>query len=335
MSADRLQNQIPRAEKGINKEQIFQLAITSGIHEALGIIDQNFETTSITENQLAYHRRSHTEGVISRTGLILKAIQHANPGTSFVTDRDVALGEFAAAWHDTVQESKPNDVTDAQGYVMKKRKRALGDNERESADLAEGYMRSVNKQMGRVFSRKDIQIVREAIMLTVPNFDVTLGTVTQPNFAKHKRNLIAQAVALGDLGGGGMEGFSTAQWESDSLFLEDNMDFAAFRKAYENLAMSNRRLAALRVPLTEGWYHDRMTRWLESQLRFSEGRQGQLQQEIATMDQRAQEPVRQLFTKYNETLDGMQGFIDKRRTMDFPTWMTQLHDTLQNPPRYT
>ncbi|HET9946447.1 MAG TPA: hypothetical protein VFQ63_00075 [Patescibacteria group bacterium] len=333
MPADRPNFQIPHAERELNKEQRFQLAISGGITEALYVIDRSFETTSLIENRLAYHTRPHTEGVISRTGTILRAIQQANSATNLVTDRDVALGEFAAAWHDTVQHWQPNNVPDAQGQEMRKRKRALGDNERDSADLAVAYMKAANKQLGNVFSRRDMKVVEEAIMLTVPNFDVALGTVTQPNFAKYKGNLVAQAVALGDLGGGGMEGFPTARWESDALFVEDNLDFEAYRRTYQE-ADRERRLSSVREPDREQLYQARMIGWLESQIRFSKGRQGQLQQEIASMDTRVQEPVRQLFSHYDEALTAVQSFVNQRRSMDFGTWMSDLQNNLQNPPSY-
>ncbi|OGG15374.1 hypothetical protein A3D77_07585 [Candidatus Gottesmanbacteria bacterium RIFCSPHIGHO2_02_FULL_39_11] len=119
---------------------------------------------------------------------------------------------------------------------MVKRKRALGNNEQSSAKLAIEYMTGVNKETGEeVFTESDRQKVQEAILLTVPNFDVSLGTVTQPEFVKYKGNLVAQAVALADLGGGGMEGSGTARWEADSLYIEDNLDIAQyFRSVNEN-----------------------------------------------------------------------------------------------------
>jgi len=73
---------------------------------------------------------------------------------------------------------------------MVKRKRALGNNEQSSAKLAIEYMTGVNKETGEeVFTESDRQKVQEAILLTVPNFDVSLGTVTQPEFVKYKGNL--------------------------------------------------------------------------------------------------------------------------------------------------
>lgn len=334
MPGDRPNFRIPQAEQGMNKEQLFKLAIAGGITEALSVIDKSFESTPVVENQLAFHRRPHTQGVISRTGTILRAIQRSNLKTNLVTDHDVALGEFAAAWHDTVQNWQPNMIADDQGNHRRKRKRALGDNERESSDLAEAYMQASNKQVCVVFSRRDIQVVKDAIMLTVPNFDIVLGTVTQPNFARYKGNLVAQAVALADLGGGGMEGFLTARWTSDALFVEDNLDFAAYRRMYEK-TQEDRRLTDLKDPQREQRYHDEMVAWLESEVQFNSGRQRQLQHEIASMDPRTQQPVRELFTKYDEIITGIQTLISQRRSMDFSTWLIDLQVTLQNPPVYT
>ncbi len=306
--------------------QNFRTAIDRGITEALSIIQQRFERTLKVEDRLEYHRRKHTEGVISRVEKILRAIQQVNPGTDLVTDKDIALGKLAAAWHDTVQQWQSNSDVDAQGNEIVKRKRPFGENEKASVKLVEAYMRTINKEAGKtIFSERDIQVVREAILLTVPNFDKTLGTVTQPDFAKYKGNLVAQAVALADLGGGGMEGFSTARWEANALFVEENLDFAAYRRAYRQ-AQEGKETA--RDPQQEQRFHKRMIDWVEAQIRFNQGRQRQLQQEIASMDPRAQESVKQLFVKYDEAVAGLQSFVTQLRTMDFPTWMADLQNSL-------
>lgn len=303
--------------KELDKEQNFKVAIEQGIATALSIINKDFESTLIAENQLAYHASTHTRGVISRTESILTAIKKANSDSELVINRDIELGRFAAAWHDTVQSWQPNTLRDTEGRATVKRKRDIGNNERVSADFALEYMDSVNKQTrGMVFTLDDQRKVREAIILTIPNYDVSLGTVTQPEFANHKGNLIAQAVALADLGGGGMEGFKMARWETDSLFVEDNIDITEYLKCYKETGR--------RDLYKEAFYRERMLAWLKSQLRFSQGRQLQLQEEITNMDTRAQQPVRQLFTKYEETLRGIQTLIDNRQKMDFLNWMNSL-----------
>jgi len=326
--------QIPHVEAGVAREEKFQLAIAGGIREALAIIDQTFEHTPFPANQLFFHTRPHTRGVIARTDTILSTIQQTNADAALVTDRDRALGRFAAAWHDSVQHPlEPSVVLDSNGVAVQKRKRAFGDNEKDSALLAEGYMRKVNEHMGDVFTEEDIQMVRGAILITVP--DYAGGTVVQPSFAAYRDTIVAQAVALADLGGAGMEGFSTERWQSDALFIEENVDFAAYRRVYQGAAR-DRRLASFREPETEGRYHTRMIAWFTAQIAFMTAREVHLEEELDAMniDGQTRQHVRQLFHHYDEVRSEIASLLVQRQGMSFREWMSELDFSLEHPPQY-
>lgn len=305
----------------------FDTAVWMVMSHALRKVKTEFEDPT-SENRLAYHSLTHTKGVIKRTTQILKAIQLANPKANIITPRDIGLGKIAAACHDTVQHWYVTSLADQSGVVINKRKRLFGDNERKSADVAEAYMEAVEYQLPVVFTPEDKQTVREAILLTIPTFDKELGTVTHPEFYKLKDNLVAQAVALGDLGGGGMEGARTARWEADTLFLEDNMSFTTYRNTYKTLPAGSRSM------VLEEIYHKHMLAWLDSQLRFIQGRQKLLRQDVAYMKTQAQEPVMKLFSHYSHAYRSIDKLMHERKTMDFDRWMMDIDTTLHSAPSY-
>ncbi|OGG15375.1 hypothetical protein A3D77_07590 [Candidatus Gottesmanbacteria bacterium RIFCSPHIGHO2_02_FULL_39_11] len=101
---------IQPSEGNLSHEQKFNASIARGISSALSRIEENFERNPNLENRLSYHIRIHTQGVMHRSESILNAVRQANPNSHKVTERDIGLAKFAAAWHDTVQNWKPNPV---------------------------------------------------------------------------------------------------------------------------------------------------------------------------------------------------------------------------------
>lgn len=313
---------IPKGELDVSKEEQFINVITFGVESALSTIDRNYGPDAQPENQLVYHTRYHTEQVMARTVAILQAI-HQIDG-NLVSQRDILLGKFAAAWHDVIQLSTMEKV---EGHVQK-RERAIGESEKRSADLAEKYMRDANAQVGNIFTQHDMQVVREAILLTIPTFE--RDTVTHPEFGKYENNLIAQALTLADLGGPGMEGFATAKWESDALFVELNPDFAVYKKAYNS--DHERRFASTQETEVEKEFTRRMIIWLKSQVVFNHSQYEIVKEEIATMKPHIQAAVLQLFSNYPDVFEGMNKFLALRKQINFFDWLDELNKTLANPP---
>lgn len=289
-------------EDSVVKDRSFNESCSRGITEALTGINRDFVSTPDAENQLAFHNTTHTNGVILRTERILKAVQQADRGATHpqVTDRDIVLGKFAAAWHDVVQNWE-HPVVDGVEDVTK-RKKSQG-NERASADRAIAFMKAENKQAGEeIYTIDDIETVEDAIMLTMPHFDADLGVVTQPDIADFKYHPVVQAVALADLGAAGMDGFEAFKWNADALFVEENMDIAALLRGEGGIGQ-------------EEEFKARILSWMSVESRFILGRQRQSWQEINSMQEKAQGPVRKLFSSYDDNFNSLVTLTAKRREM--------------------
>ena len=194
-----------------------------GIVAALQKIKNNFETCSDPKCRLDYHNVLHTQGVLDRTTKILPALQKQDP--QLVSEHDIEIGRIAAIFHDIVQDWEPDVIGKPGAPTYKKmRKRFAGRNEERSANQAADYMAMANQQAGRpVFSEKDIETQREAILATVPHYDSDLYTVTQPNLNANS-TLVARSLALADLGFVGMCSGQYFMDGEDALFREDNLD---------------------------------------------------------------------------------------------------------------
>jgi hypothetical protein len=284
------------------KDRLFNESCTRGITEALTGIDRDFVLTPNIENQLAFHNDTHTNGVILRTERILKAVQQVDRDATrpLVTDRDIVLGKFAAAWHDVVQNWE-HPVVDGVEDVTKRQK-SKG-NERASADRAIAFMKAENKQAGEeIYTIDDMETVEDAIMLTMPHFDADLGVVTQPDLADFKYHPVVQAVALADLGAAGMDGFEAFKWNADALFVEENMDIAAFLRGEGGVGQ-------------EEEFKARVLNWMSVESKFILGRQRQSWQEINSLQEKAQGPVRKLFSTYDDNFNSLVTLTAKRREM--------------------
>src|SRR4051812_450171 len=133
-----------------------------GIDCALTLIQTRHENTSDPDNALPFHNARHTVGVLRRTGALLRAME--------ASERECQLGMLAAAFHDVVQLWEPNPTPD--GRVL--RRRLAGQNEADSAAEAIFMM----DRMGQAdLDGQDLDLVRQAILATVPAWDVENRTV--------------------------------------------------------------------------------------------------------------------------------------------------------------
>lgn len=287
----------------------FEKAVTEGIQTAFRRIRERFEDNREDDpngwRRLAAHNVLHTERVVERTGIILEAIRTAAP--EMVSERTIALGQLAAAWHDTVQEFQPVTEKTSDGRTKLVRKRVVpgkieqGDNERASAEELLAYMDLPENR--ELFTDQDRELVRAAIMHTVPTF--AGGTVVQP--ITPESSVIARAVALADLGGAGMAGFEEYRHEGDALFREENIDITdALTKG---------------VPLTpedETFYKERMLAWSAFQEPFAKGRKARFEKEVEGLPKEAADAVGAHFTKFDDTIDKIRKLHEERLEMAFP-----------------
>jgi hypothetical protein len=156
---------------------------------ALDSISERFGRVEGDE-RLEYHDSEHTEHVAAGTEKVITALQG--------NEREQLLGKIAAAFHDYIQKWREKDE---RGIIV--RERLSGDNERESADAAETWMRSQNEMAEGKFTEEDIAMVREAIEATKPGWDSKYGTAFQPGLTPESSK-VTRGLLYSDLGAAGM-----------------------------------------------------------------------------------------------------------------------------------
>ncbi len=269
-----------------------QLYVEIGINNALAHIAENFEHSSKGLENLPFHNTDHTRQVMRRTQLILSTISSADP--TLVSSQDMLLGQLAAAFHDSEQKWKNKKVKTGNQDTLIRERYGVG-NEVISCANAVNYMVHVNETEGKdIFSKDDIETVVEAILVTIPVFDLRHQTVAQPNLS-NRTSLVARAVALADLGSAGLDGLEMVKEDSKKLFREENLDIT--------IRLSED------IPLTkdeESFYKDRYLKWVSTQYPFAKGRKDLLTTELDGIPQHVLPYVERLFNKFDETLAGLE-----------------------------
>src|SRR5437762_2822199 len=158
--------------------------LDAGMAYALSLIRSRYEGNSDPDNDMPFHSAAHTAGVIRRTGALL--------GAMGATEKECRAGLLAAAFHDTVQRWLPHELAD--GRIL--RQRCTGQNEADSAAEAVAWMHHCG---GEAFHEQDGRVVTQAILATVPGWDVENETVSQPNLTP-SACAVVRAVALAYLG---------------------------------------------------------------------------------------------------------------------------------------
>ena len=274
--------------------------VQDGIQEAQSLIRSRFELAPPEkEDNLDFHNIQHTEDVIRRTENILRAIQRVT--VHVVSEKDIALGRLAAAFHDVVQEWKEQE---AQGKTL--RQRFIGKNEEASADEAIAFLdREASGQADQGLSEEDFEIVAEAIRGTVPGFSMEKKTVIQPNITEQS-SLVARALALADIGTAGMDGAENFLREGDALFREENLDIMRALRNQEELSNE----------VKEG-YRNRMIAWSKFQPIFAKGRQELLDEELRGLPLGADVAIKKLFNTFDESISASARRGEERESMSF------------------
>ncbi len=274
--------------------------VQGGIQGAQNLIRERFELAPPEkEDNLDFHNIQHTEDVIRRTESVLRAIQRVT--VHVVSEKDIALGRLAAAFHDVVQEWKEQEV---QGKTL--RQRFIGKNEEASASEAIAFL---DQEMGgsesQNFSEEDFEIVAEAIRGTVPGFSMEKKTVIQPNITEQS-SLVARALALADIGTAGMDGAENFLREGDALFREENLDIMRSLRNQEELSNE----------VKEG-YRNRMIAWSKFQPIFAKGRQELLDEELRGLPLGADVAIKKLFNTFDESISASARRGEEREKMSF------------------
>ncbi|GEM_PF-1045906 len=287
----------------------FTQVIDQGIERALSQIADRFERSSVPRDNLAFHNQTHTKDVIRRTDAILKTIQNADP--ALVKDRDRLLGKLAAAFHDTVQNYTEAQVDEKAGdktYKKIFRKREIGLNETKSIAEGASFINAINQERTTsgnqpIFTEQD-RTTLNAIDVTVPGFDPEKG-VFQPNLKKESPP-VTRALALADIGTAGFDGPVKFLPECNALFREENFDIAEASAHPETISEEDKNR-----------FRERMLKWSAFQIKFVAGRKNLFESEIAGLSTTAQKAVREIFTKFDDSMKASEEKSARRQTMTF------------------
>ena len=264
--------------------------VSEGVSHALSKIRENFEFDFKSVKNLPYHNTEHTINVIRRANLILNTIHKFDP--TLVTKRDISVGILAAAFHDIVQNWT---------IVDGKRKRTPGESEALSAEKLEKFMREMN-----VFSEEDIFNGKNAILATIPSFDLDLGTVYQPHLTKDSTP-ISLAVALSDINTAGIDGPSQFLDEGDRVLREENPNL--LESIYSDTASENEQ-TEIKAKLIGG---------AAFQINFAQGRKKLFEKEIDHLPKELKEIMSDLFDKFDLSISEAKRAVEKRKSMSYAT----------------
>src|SRR5262249_19856896 len=220
--------------------------VASGVAYALGLIRSRFEGNSNPHDDMAFHNVEHTEGVVRRAQVLLKAMS--------ASAQEYDAGVIGAAFHDVVQRWEVNNTPDGKSL----RKRFVGQNETDSAAEAVAWMRKTGG-----FSDEQCDLVTRAIMGTVPAWDVDNKTVSQPKVPADAVPAV-RAVAMADLGIPGMDGGPHFIETGDGLFREENLDV-------NRAVRASKTRADVPADVLEG-YKTRIVGWCRGQASYACGR---------------------------------------------------------------
>jgi hypothetical protein len=216
-------------------------------HEATKIPSSFSETVRLVENyalkqiqqqtrqkQLYYHTVTHAIAVKRRAKIIFQAVRPSleTENNSHQLNRLANLIDLCAITHDLVQKITPA----IEPHTA--RKRPFRISELATIDKLTKYIITLNQQLTQQnidnsakFNHSDLQIITEAIAATIcelaPAVDnFAANSIYQPYLYNSSQNisLVANIIALADLGTLGMEGIQSFIHEGILIFLEENLD---------------------------------------------------------------------------------------------------------------
>ena len=185
--------------------------------------------------QLYYHTLDHSLAVQRRAKHIFQELEFvlSRNKSSLELERLKTLAELCGLAHDMVQLFRLHSTGG------KPRQHISGQSEIETANKLLRYIQNLNQQLitykltnSVLFSDRDCQIIKDAILATICQVDTQTGTkhistsIYQPYLydSKPKISIVGSIIALADLGTLGMEGVENYIRDGILIFLEDNLD---------------------------------------------------------------------------------------------------------------
>lgn len=276
--------------------------ISHGISLALQSLRQKFDRPTDIHNKLYYHSTRHTLEVIDKTRLLLGIFY---PHYNSAQHCRILLACFAAAYHGIDQTWQP--MQSSTHDRLQKRFRQAVYIESKSFAIANAYIQQANPQyLNLVFSPDDTELIRNAILVTIPKFDTNLSTIIQPLLNRNSAPE-AQALALADLGVAGIDGPIKFLRDTDSLFLEDNLTYLDF---LTRKIPGDRNLFEI--------FREEILNWTNRQLQFAIGRkEAFLTYELNLLPQFTRGDVAKLFANFDSTIEYMTHIAKLRQNMKF------------------
>lgn len=281
----------------------FRIVVAGLGDEAIRAVHERYETNPSPESNYQYHDADHSLTVASRTEQILRRIKENSP-MGYVTERDILLGRLIALSHDRIINWHSEEMVDGD-FTKVVMKREIGQNEEDSGDELIDSMRKVNEMYGEaIFTEGDESLTREAILATVPSFDIELMTVVQKNLHPDSHP-VTIAIALSDIGSGALDPARFAK-EGDALFREENLD--VFRDLASGAEIPSDR---------KTYYAKRMLGWTNFQKGFLNGRARMFEKELGNLPGPAKIQLRTLFSHWKESQELVGQMVDRRTGMSF------------------
>ncbi|MBS3903247.1 MAG: hypothetical protein KGZ30_02610 [Anaplasmataceae bacterium] len=289
----------------------FKTKVEEGIAYARDLVRRRFEESLEGEKNLEFHGEDHSVGVVNRIEKILNKVREVAP--DLISERDVQLGRYAGGFHDVDQFYQRKEIkSEAEGVDDKAvRQRQVRANEEISAYEALQYADSLNKEEDReIFFKEDFDVIREAILATIPGFDPENKTVIQPNL-KEDSPLVVRALALADLGTAGIDGGEAFVKEGAALFREENLDI---KDALEAVAKGEETISEAQKEA----FRSRIIGWLKFQPSFAEGRKALLDHELGNLPDEVKEVLKEeVFSKFDESIEASREFAEKAEQLTF------------------
>jgi hypothetical protein len=187
----------------------------------------------IAEHQLYYHNHTHIRGVQQRSQKILQAINPHLELNGQQLAHISSLLDLCAFAHDAIQIFVPPTQLHAP------KRREMGVSETATLHLLLDSIQTITESLDSPqFTDTDLETIRTAIYATVCDYDPVQQSIYQPALStEHPPNLVAQILAIADIGALGMEGIAAYNQEGSFLFLEENPDVIPFiqRAAFDKL----------------------------------------------------------------------------------------------------
>ncbi len=260
------------------------------------------------QKQLYYHTVTHAIAVKRRANIIFQAIKPSleTNSNSLELDRLANLIDLCATAHDLVQEIIPATKANTA------RKRPVRVSELATIAKLTEYIKNLNIKLSKQnirdsakFNDLDIQIITEAIAATIceldplaanPNSGLSPNSIYQPYLynSETKLSLVANIIALADLGTLGMEGIEPYLHEGILIFLEENLDLVKL--------ISTNNYIERQSDLEHHQHKDTTKRRLLNMTRFmvnlAKDRQVRFKQEITAFSEEAQHILQHQVFKY-------------------------------------